>query len=60
MIPHLKRDHSLWLFEPISVCRRTLEKIASLLQAFDPKPPTWITGLNFNGWLERAHPWTLF
>ena len=56
----LDRHETLFVFDPAFELPPEAQAIAQFCRAEVRTLPPWITHLNFNGWLERAHPWTLF
>jgi phosphatidylinositol glycan class B len=60
LAPRLQSGETLWVFEPRfelpdegrAFARQCTPAVRSL--------PSWVVYLNFNGWLARAHAWTLF
>ncbi len=56
----LHSEHRIWVFDPGFDLPPEARPIAPHCRPAIRTLPSWVTHLNFNGWLERAHPWTLF
>lgn len=54
------RAKPFYLFEPSFKLPPEAQALASSCEAVIRTLPTWTSRIDFNGWLERAHPWTLF
>ena len=60
LIPRLRAQETLWIFIPQISLPSEAAPIASSCQPAIRSLPEWVTHFNFNHWLERAHPYTLF
>ena len=60
LLPRLQAHETLWVFDPGFALPPEASLIAPYCDPVIRTLPAWIAVLNFNGWLERAHPWTLF
>ena len=56
----MDKRETLWVFEPGLKLPPEAANIARYCRPAIQSLPPWITRLDFNGWLARAHPWTLF
>jgi phosphatidylinositol glycan class B len=60
LIPRLDQHDRLWIFEPSFSLPPEASRLAPHCRPAIQTLPGWVTRLDFNGWVERAHPWTLF
>jgi phosphatidylinositol glycan class B len=60
LVPRLAAGETLWVFDPAFTLPKDAQPIARDCRPAIRTLPSWVTHINFNGWLERAHPWTLF
>ncbi len=60
LLPRLAAHETLWLFNPGLELPAEAGPLAPECVPAIRTLPAWVTHIDFNGWLERAHPWTLF
>jgi phosphatidylinositol glycan class B len=60
LLPKIRAHETVWLFNPGFELPVESAPVAPFCQPAIRTFPTWIAHLDFNGWLGRAHVWTVF